>query len=250
MEKREIKIISSYDMKQHIEAQGQSHLFVDVKSKIPSLDDAVEGFQDGELIVISGPTKNGKTLLAQTLTNNFVEQQHFPLWFTYEVPARQFLRCFGDNLPLFYMPVELESGRDAMQWVERAILCSLEENGTRIVFIDHLHYLFDMAQSRNPSIHIGTVIRRLKTLSVKHNLVIFLLCHTSKGASEGDNLSYESIRDSSFVSQESDTVFMIKRGDDNQAKLRVEFHRRTGVFQKIIRLIKIDNLFQEMESTD
>ena len=35
-----------------------------------------------DLITISGYTKNGKTLLAQTLTNAFIQQRSFPLWFS------------------------------------------------------------------------------------------------------------------------------------------------------------------------
>ena len=84
------------------------------------------------------------------------------------------------------------------------------------------------------SIEIGTIIRRLKTLAVQGDFVIFLLCHTTKGKQDG-TLSYESIRDSSFISQESDSVIMIKRtleDGDNTARSRIEFHRRTGVLER------------------
>jgi hypothetical protein len=104
-----------------------------------------------------------------------------------------------------------------------------------------------MARAKNPSIEIGTVIRRLKTLAVTSGFIIFLLCHTVKGKSE-TNLSYESIRDSSFISQESDSVLMIKRTpevSENAARLRIEFHRRTGVLEKTVDLVKVNGLLRE-----
>jgi len=64
-----------------------------------------------------------------------------------------------------------------------------------------------------------------------------------------DGLSYESIRDSSFISQESDCVLMIKRDKDRgetAAKLSVEFHRRTGVWEKMIDLKKENGYLVEV----
>lgn len=229
----EDEIISSHELKLKLDAT-QGKMYVQVKSGLPSLDHAIEGFQDGELIVISGPTKQGKTLLAQTFTYNFYQKNIHPLWFTFEVPPKQFLSQFPD-LPLMYMPTKLRPY--AMDWLEDRIMESFLKNNTRIVFIDHLHFLFDMARLRSPSIEIGTVIRKLKTIAINNNFVIFLLCHTTKGKSE-QTLSYESIRDSSFISQESDSVLMIKRTDGVGADLRVEFHRRTGALEKLIHLEK------------
>jgi predicted ATP-dependent serine protease len=238
------KVISSHEMKASLEMKKAS--MIHVNSRIPTLDSLTGGFQDGELITISGPTKNGKTLLAQTLTVNFASQNKPSLWFTYEVPARQFLSQFPE-MPSIYLPQKLKA--HALDWLEQRILESFEKYRTRIVFIDHLHYLVDMAKMGNVSIEIGTVVRFLKGLAVEHELIIFLLCHTTKG-SAGSDLSYDSIRDSSFVSQESDTVFMVKRTPeegDNYARVSVEFHRRTGVMEKIVKLVKYNGLLYERD---
>jgi replicative DNA helicase len=243
----EDQVISSHDMKLDLSENHKD--FVNVKSRIPSLDREVEGFRDGELIIISGPTKNGKTLLAQTLTINFVKSQEYPLWFSFEVPGHQFLSQFPE-LPLFYLPRRLKA--NAMDWLEERCLESFFKYRTRIIFIDHLHFLFDLARTRNPSIEIGTVIRRLKTMAVQNGWVIFLLAHTTKGKQE-ENLSYESIRDSSFISQESDCVLMIKRIPEvaeNAARLKVEFHRRTGVLEKKIDLLKVGDILTEQSLTE
>jgi predicted ATP-dependent serine protease len=239
----EDQVISSHEMALRWKDTPES--LIQVKSMIPSLDDALAGgFRDGELYGVSGPTKGGKTLLCQTLTRNFEKQQYHSLWFTYEVPVRQFLSQFP-QMPMTYLPAKLKA--HALPWVEDRIQESFLKYHTRIIFLDHLHYLFDLAKTRNPSIEIGQVIRRLKTMAVDGGFIVFLLCHTKMGASE-TNLSYESIRDSSFVSQESDSVFMIKRTPDvntNAARLRVEFHRRTGCLERVIELQKTDGLLVE-----
>ena len=236
------RVISAAEMQLELDRAPAS--IVKVKSLLPSMDAAIGDFRDGELVVISGPTKNGKTLLAQTLTANFVLQQHFPLWFSYEVPARQFISQFTE-LPMIYLPAKLKA--NAMNWLEERMIESHIKYNTRIVFIDHLHYLVDMARIRNPSIEIGTVIRRLKSMAVENGFVIFLLCHTVKGKIESD-LSFEAIRDSSFISQESDTVIMIRRtpaDGENAAEMRIEFHRRTGVFKKLVKLVKTNGFLKE-----
>lgn len=239
----EDKVISSYELKLRFAGEKETPK---IWSNIPTLDKYTCGFEPGELISISGPTKGGKTLLAQSLTMAFSKQQEFPVWFSFEVPTRQFLTQFPD-LPLFYMSGKLKA--HSMQWIEERILESHARYRSRVVFIDHLHFLFDMAQIRNTSLQIGTVIRSLKRIAVNNEFIIFLLCHTHKNKGD-ESITYENIRDSSFVAQESDSVFMIRRDpsiSENAAQLSVEFHRRTGVLEKQIFLQKVNGLLQEIE---
>ena len=77
----EDRVVSSHEMKLALDKRPEA--VIRVKSLIPSLDRYIEDFRDGELIAISGPTKMGKTLLAQTLTVNFGKQNQPALWFTY-----------------------------------------------------------------------------------------------------------------------------------------------------------------------
>ena len=242
----EYAILSSIEMKVELDAQKEPEQ--KILSNIPSLDKSIDGFAPGELIVISGPTKNGKTLLAQSLTHEFTKQNYFPLWFSFEVMPKYFLASFPE-LPLFYMPRRLKTS--AMDWLVSKMHESFKKYHTRVIFIDHLHYLFDMARVKSPSIEIGTIIRRLKSVAIESGYIIFLLCHTRKGASDNQKLSYELIRDSSFVSQESDCVLMIARNnkhpENSEAWLSVEFHRRTGALKTIVELVKAGGYLRELE---
>jgi replicative DNA helicase len=130
--------------------------------------------------------------------------------------------------------------------MERCIEAHMKYN-TRIFFVDHLHYLIDMARVKNPSLDIGTIVRRLKRFAVDNDFIIFLLAHVSK--TESDNVSYRDLRDSSFIAQESDTVIMVKRTPEEsptRSKARVEFHRRTGIMEWVTELDKQNGLLKEV----
>jgi len=239
----EDQVISSYEMEEQL--QDEKHLFK-VRTMIPGLDRHIDGCVPGEVIIISGFTKHGKTLLAQTLTKNFSQQDQLSLWFSYELPPKQFIACF-DNLPLIYMPRYLRTA--SLKWVKDRIIESFQKYHTRIIFIDHLHYLVDMTRQKGPSLEIGTIIRCFKSLAVTHGFVIFILSHTrtkKDGQIEVDD--FGSPRDSSFIEQESDATLMVKRFPkfgSNIAKIRINQHRRTGVMDEKVWVEKIGSVLVE-----
>jgi replicative DNA helicase len=215
------------------------------KSKLPSLDHHTQGFMPGELICISGPTKSGKTLLMQTITKNLFTQGIITLWFTFEMPEDVFYQRFGDDPPLIYVPQALKSAD--MPWVYDKILEGIEKFNIKVVFIDHLHFLFDLMRSSvNTSLQIGQVIRQLKEIAKSHRLVIFLAAHTNKVSMDGEMSSFQ-IRDSSFISQESDSVIMIRRDLKDKVSnwILIDFHRRTGALRELIKVKKQGNFFVE-----
>jgi len=170
-------IISSYEYRDRLHLQDNDQT-IKLRSFIPALDIALDGFELGELIVLSGPTKHGKSLFFQTLTNNFLEESEiYSLWFTYELPPRQLFSRFP-KLPLFYLPEELQG--HSLPWIGDCIKAAKEKTECKAVFIDHLHYLLDLGRIKNTSLEIGAVIRGLKQLAIRHGVVIFLACHMKK----------------------------------------------------------------------
>jgi len=235
------KIISSIEMRKLILDEQRPE--VKIMSNMPKLDGLINGFNGGELVVISGKTKNGKTTIARTFTWHFIMQDVLSLWFSYEERPRQFLKKFGKNLPLFYMPKQMKPG--VVWWIEKRIIEAKLKYDIRAVFIDHLHYIIDMAKIKNASIEIGAVVRQLKSIAIRQNIVIFLICHIAKTKKEIP--TYEDARDTSFIAAECDTFLMIWRKEDNQAGLSVELSRREGTMRKRIRLELNENgFFQEL----
>lgn len=236
------EVISSFDLDQMLKHSPATTV---IASKLPLLDYHLEGgFEAGELITISGGPKTGKTLLAQTLTVNFLKQDYKSLWFQYEVTDKRFLASFP-GIPMFYLPKHLEAYN--LNWLQNRILEAIIKYGVKIVFIDHLHYLFDIGKD-STSLHIGSIVRFLKQLAVKYNLIIFLLCHMKKVSFDKEP-SDEDIRDSSLIGSESDTVLIIwrKAKSDNEAVLKLRYARRSSARDKKIKLVKAEGLLSQQD---
>lgn len=244
------RIISSKELREQIAEERQKDR-LKIYTKIPKLDRIIDGFREGNLIVISAPTKMGKTTLCQTFTIEFYKQDINCLWFSYEVPMFEFIEKFGDNPPTFYLPQQLKG--NTMTWLEERIVEGIAKFNTKVVFIDHLHYIVDMnARNQNMSLQIGSVMRTLKKIALKYNIVIFIVAHMKhiKVLSSPD---LEDLRDSSFIAQEADIVLMMKRDESetedkflNTAELFVKAHRRTGE-NGMIKLIHTNGRFNELK---
>jgi replicative DNA helicase len=245
------KIISSYEISEIIKAKSDDDIYF--LSKIPKLDKLTQGFLPGEVVAMSGRTGMGKTSFCQTLTYNYALQNIPCLWFTYEIPVKYFLQKFPD-LPLFYLPERLIETN--LAWVEKRIIEAKAKYETKVIFLDHLHYLIPISQQANISILIGGVMRELKKMAIRHEVLIFIIAHTAKVKFD-EKPGLESIRDSSFVAQESDFVLMIDRkdvdtenpevNDSKKSKLRVLKNRRNGQ-RGCIMLQYVNNIFIEIEN--
>lgn len=248
------RVVSSHEMKEYLDNQPTPVWEVD--SGFPYLDNMIQGWGAGDLIVISGRTKEGKTSLGQSITKNMAENEVATSWFTYEIGARAFLQTFGedkDDIPLFYLPKELKSS--GIEWIKKRILEAKVKYEAKVVFIDHLHYLLNMgnlARSGNTSLVIGGIMRELKKTAIYLNVCIFIICHLTK-VSLDRKPSLKDLRDSSFIAQEADYVVFIARVRDekteeatNQALVYLAANRKNGRLGKF-KVIMKDNLFKELD---
>lgn len=232
---------------------------------ISGLDKAMGCIQAGELIALGGPTKHGKTLLSQTITRNMAEAGVACLWFTFEVPAAQFLEQ-TTGAKVFYLPKKLETGN--LEWLRQRIFEAKTKYDAKVVFVDNLHHLIDFTEVRNVSLDIGSAIRELKRMAIELNVAILILCHSRKPENSKDGAPQEvsewDLRDSSFIPQECDSTIMIQRKakvmrDQNgnaigylrpitfgdEAIVKVCLHRRTGAMGRIIHVVKVGQFLEE-----
>ncbi len=224
----EDKVIPSSEMQELIDTTVKPVCF---KSGMNILDEVVGGFEGGELVVISGITGQGKTLLSQTFIRNFDLNGQRSLVFSYEVMPRNFLKIYGNEATEFYLPVMLKD--NTLDWIEQRIWEAKLKYDCRIVFIDHLHFLLELRGRANPSFEIGYIVRGLKTIAKKFNIVVFLVAHVTK-TKQGDELDIHDIRDSGFIACESDSVLMVWRtASENGAILKVAKNRKEGTIKKI-----------------
>lgn len=236
---------------------------------LAQLDALIGRFETGEVTVISGPTGNGKTLLADSIGQRLMRFEKMPIaWFSYEVPTEKMIYKYtsaDDKSALgLYVPMELKAGN--VEWIKRKCLEAQLKYNCRAVFIDHLHFIVDMSTQQNMSLNIGGVMRQLKHDVAKAlNMIVFIICH--QGQPKEQEPSIENIRDSSFVGQESDNVLIVYRSPDpvpselenntrirgyersyeqGYATVKVEKARRAGTYRKKLVYQKIGHWLEEV----
>lgn len=187
-------------------------------SGLIELDEITSGFHKGDLITITGETGQGKTSFSQFLTGEFSKDKIRSLWFSYEMPIGNFLQKF-EEMPDGYLP-KLLTERN-ITWIERKIIEGIVKFNIQCVFIDHLHYLFDLSGKINSSLVIGDIMRNLKIIAKKYNITIFIMAHTGKSRDDG-SVGIDNIRDSSFVAQESDYVIAVWRVKKDKRRQEVK----------------------------
>jgi len=243
------KLITSWEM-QKICARHQEKYFTIHSNFFPYMSKLIGGFQGGEIIIVSGYTGQGKTEVCMSLTKDFEQQSLGLLWFSYEIQPFFLFKKFGVNIPLFMMPKEITDS--SQSWLYDRIKESVAKYDTKFVFIDHLHYIVDMmgVTRQNKSDQIGAIMRSIKKIAIELNVCIFLVAHTTKPkGGDNDVLELGSVRDSSFIEQEADTVLYINRATDyeNGSFIKIAKDRKNGNFNKTVKLLMTRSVMKEIE---
>jgi len=199
-----------------------------IKTGFAELDDLFGGFENGRLYVLSAPTKSGKTTFAQTIMYRMAKNKQPSLFFSYEMGNNEVVEKFYDmdrsecpiaptDLPLF-MPIDLHRQGGELQylWMFEAIAKAKRERGIKLVVIDHLHFLLPLRDFKNTSFIIGGIVREIKRMAVLLEIPIILICHIAK-IKDNKVPDWTDIRDSSFITQEADVVFMLYRCTNAEA---------------------------------
>jgi replicative DNA helicase len=256
------RIVSSHELALQVDAEPEASYATGVRA----LDRILSGVQPGEMVIVSGPTGEGKTTLLMSITRNMAAAKIPSLWFTLEVTPRAFIQKLKKGcpeMPLFYMPNRNTDNQ--LEWLEQRIIEAKVKHDPKVVFIDHVHQIFSLhrVKSGSLSLEIGDMVGKIKQMAIDHHLVIFLIAHTRDNAEKPNaEPRKEEIRDSGLISRLADAIVLvwrIKNGeqdkdrrpanlgeDDNMSKVRVVKNRREGKMGTIVMEHK-DGLLNEME---
>lgn len=182
------------------------------RGAFPMFDEKLGGIETGEVVVVSGHTKHGKTLFAESWIHGMMQNDEAAkvVVFSFEVQTEKMLIKYvsEDSLPLF-VPASLKTMD--FNWLKERCAEAKFKFNCRVVLIDHLHFLVDMDTRQNMSLNIGAFMRRLKQeIALGLNLAVVIIAHQGQ-AKEGVSASIGGIRDSSFVGQEADSVLLVSR---------------------------------------
>lgn len=192
-------------------------------------DQMMGGIETGEVVVVSGYMKNGKTLFAESWIRSMarINQDAKAVIFSFEVQTEKLLVKYmkEETLPL-YVPGALKTMD--FDWLRRKCAEAKYKYNAKIILIDHLHFLVDMNIRQNMSLNIGAFMRRLKQeIALGLNLAIILIAHQGQ-PKDGQEASVGGIRDSSFVAQESDASIIVSRKENLDGPDLHEYETKYG----------------------
>lgn len=218
----EYKLIWSDDLLKDIQSRPQKTIF---KTNIALLDNLIGGFREQQLVTISASSKHGKTSMGVFLMEAM--QELSPVMIPLEQSNEEIVEQRHENgysIPRFLSPAQLAS-KVTVDWIEQRIIEGIAKYNTKFVLIDHLGYIDNNGtdgqhRKENLAYRIGEVMRELKNVAKRWNVVIILLCHISQ-KDEGRPPTLEDIKNSSDILQESDMVIMLWRKNSLHGKVRI-----------------------------
>lgn len=235
----EEELVSSKDMAERLSKIPAVPRY---KYGIANIDYLTEGFETGEVIVITGWSGYGKTTFCRTMLTNFSRQNLPILSISYEGKMSQFFRKLSTPLPNFYLP---ENNRSYdVEWMEERIREGVIKHGVKIVMLDHLGFMINPPASNSQdtyayTLQVGALIRRIKELAVELDVVMFLVAHCGKPPKNADGKppplpQKADLKDSSAVEQDSDAVYAIQRVFEKKRGMASSTYEATDETQFLI----------------
>src|SRR3990167_247969 len=213
----------------------------------PSLDKWFNGFEVGELILVTGPADGGKTNFLTSSLKNMSAKSIPTLLFSFEEAPQNLLKKITreDSVPpVFYVPRQMTE--NTILWMEKKIIEAKVKFNVEAVFIDNIHQIFSINQFvKNLSLEIGDMVAYIKNICLTHCVVIFMIAHSRDNPNKSEPVLSD-IRDSGLIPRIADSAIgvwripnsegVVKDGrymsevgpEDNKAKIRILKNRREG----------------------
>lgn len=247
------------DTKTYLEAmaklRGNEEMFK-IFSGLPELDALTEGFWEGNVIVVSGPTKEGKTTLCQTITINLSNEKIPCTWMPFDTPGEELIKRFNDPVE-FYLP-RRNAAQKTIAWIEEKVIEGIAKYDSRVIFIDHLGSLATEGKNHlNHATQLQHLMTELKRIAIDWRVIIFVNHHIRK-IETGTVPVLSDLKDSGGIATEADMVIMVHRVKKreqfglhytNKSVVDLQAHRRSGN-KGYVKLLHMGDRFVSDEPED
>lgn len=152
------------------------------------------GLREGEMLALTGKPGTGKTLLATQITTQMQKSGIKSLWFSYEVNLRALKRIFerqGADMNMI-LSIKLEDSVPMLgniDWIEKYVKQAINNN-VKLIVLDNLDFI-ELRQDKNPNYSmnqtafLGTIVTQLYNLVRQHQIIMILIAHIRKPATQG-----------------------------------------------------------------
>lgn len=203
-----------------------------ISTGIKGMDDMIEGFEPGEMMIITGHTKHGKSRLAANIAKNVAGLGKTVLYINTEMTKLQMGRRFNAMLGDRVLPGKIRLNDKAgltymnvLQIMEKA-----KEDGCDLVIVDHLHFFSRSID--NQTSEISKMAKDFKDAAVEMEIPLIMLCHLAQ-ADTKKKPTLQMIKNSSSIAQDADIVIGVwiddrPDADDNETQVLRLAHRSAG----------------------
>jgi KaiC/GvpD/RAD55 family RecA-like ATPase/5S rRNA maturation endonuclease (ribonuclease M5) len=210
-----------------------------LRTQYERLNKLMGDFQPGDLIVLSGTAKTGKTTFGLNWLNYWAMELGIPsLMYCLEMmPERMaqkqvsllrlverehityedlvYIEMKHSKAPFYYA----HSFQFDLETVLETIREAHHRYGIEVALFDHLHFL--IRDSENVAAKVGVAVRAFKMLAEELAIPIILVCQPKKIQGKNVRPTRDDLRDSSSIGQDADTVVILHRdrlpqGDDQE----------------------------------
>lgn len=212
------------------------------------------GFRGGDLIILSGLSKHGKSQISLQMTKAFSEKAFPVLWFSFEMPVSTLRwrfknmggKDFNEKDLLCYLPKKNIS--DKVEWLENRIVDASKRFYTKIIIIDNLDFLTIEQKYGDDKLTMQKrIVGMLKRIAIDLDVVVILNAHTTKLAQGQKRPKMENIYGASETYKLADLILFIYRKKEqssweennpdepftNEAELIIDGNRLTGLNRTI-----------------
>lgn len=231
--KGEDHVISSEDLKVKVAEEKEEPC---IPFPHPEMTKATDGVRPRQLIVVSGTTKQGKTMFTYDLVTRMKEVKPLLLFFEerpVDILKKKLYFDSAYEVPEFYTP-ELYT-EESIDWIKMRMLEGKYKWGCKVVVIDNLHYI-TQGQGATASRYdklLTSYTKELKDFAIRWNMTIFLLVHMNKTPDNRPPTVYD-IADTAGIGQIADKVWFVQRdADSNITNWFSDRDRQTGFKGKI-----------------
>lgn len=187
------------------ERDGQIH---GLSTGLKGVDDMIEGFEPGEMMIITGHTKHGKSRLAANIAWNVANQGKSVYFINTEMTKLQMGRRFnglaGTTKPKGKIILNDKAGLSYMDVIR--IMEKAKEAGCDMVIVDHLHFFSRSVE--NQTSEISKIAKDFKDAAVEFELPLIMLCHLAQ-ADTKKRPTLQMIKNSSSIAQDADIVLSV-----------------------------------------